>query len=477
VSSPVKALLSLLLAAAWLLSACQASGEPPGGPAAASPTPTQTRTPAGSPTPRPARTSTPTPRPAIRADPQRASLVFWHAWPAEQFAPLLAQFNAENPWRITVTAQSFPSADRLGQALVEAAGSAAAPQAAAAYPDQALDWQGQELLAALTAYLDDPQWGLSAAEQADFYPRFWQAGQAGGLRYALPALRSGQFLFYNRTWARELGFNLAPTTTEALRTQACAANQAMRQDRTTANDATGGWLVSDQALTVLGWIYAFGGGALDPQASGYRFDTPAARQAFEFLKSLYDANCAWVSLDPYPDEALAGRRALLATGSPVDIPFQTQAIAEAGSGDQWSVLPFPAPAGKPVVPLSGPSLVVLKGEERQQLAAWLFLRWLVSPEAQAAWVRLSGDLPVRAAALDGLKDYQATHPQWGEALRLATTYGAGEPALASWGAVQWAVHDAGTQLFRSYFTADRIPATLEELERTAAELHARFMEK
>jgi hypothetical protein len=32
----------------------------------------------------------------------------------------------------------------------------------------------------------------------------------------------------------------------------------------------------------------------------------------------------------------------------------------------------------------------------------------------------------------------------------------------------------GTQVFRSYFSADRIPATLELMEETAAELHSRY---
>jgi hypothetical protein len=39
--------------------------------------------------------------------------------------------------------------------------------------------------------------------------------------------------------------------------------------------------------------------------------------------------------------------------------------------------------------------------------------------------------------------------------------------------VRWVVSDVGTQMFRSYFSADRIPSTVELLAETAAELHER----
>jgi hypothetical protein len=40
--------------------------------------------------------------------------------------------------------------------------------------------------------------------------------------------------------------------------------------------------------------------------------------------------------------------------------------------------------------------------------------------------------------------------------------------------VRWAVSDVGTQVFRSYFVPERIPATLQLLDETAAELDESF---
>ena len=45
------------------------------------------------------------------------------------------------------------------------------------------------------------------------------------------------------------------------------------------------------------------------------------------------------------------------------------------------------------------------------------------------------------------------------------------PGLKSWKVVRWILGDVGTQIFRYYFTPQRIPATLELMDETAAELH------
>jgi hypothetical protein len=69
-----------------------------------------------------------------------------------------------------------------------------------------------------------------------------------------------------------------------------------------------------------------------------------------------------------------------------------------------------------------------------------------------------------------LGDYAAEHPQWGAAQALLAGAVA-EPGLESWGRVRWILGDVATQIFRYYFTPDRIAATLELMDETAAELN------
>jgi ABC-type glycerol-3-phosphate transport system substrate-binding protein len=222
---------------------------------------------------------------------------------------------------------------------------------------------------------------------------------------------------------------------------------------------------------ILSWLYAFGS---EPVTAGgdYRFDTRASRNALAFLKDLYDSGCAWIPQSDIPLAEFAGRQALFATGSLADLDLQRQAFEQAGNQDDWTVIPFPSSQDEPVIDVYGPSFILLPGSQVRQLAAWLFVRWLADPQQNAWLVQASGMFPVRAGAQDELDGYAGAHPQWNQALALLP-YARTEPALASWNTVRWVVGDVGTQVFRSYFTPDRIPATLELMDSTAAELHDR----
>ncbi len=392
-------------------------------------------------------------------------LEFWHFFPEEQVAPLLRAFNQDNPWNIIVTGRRFGSPVELEEALSQ---DGTAP-VVVGYTEQLLAWDESGLLVDLAPYVSDSEWGLAPADQQDFIPVFWEQDQSGSRRIGLPARRTARFLIYNETWADELGYSRPPETPDRFRSQACAANAAMKTDNSFQNDGHGGWLINTEPPTMLGWLGSFGSQPVRPGGKAYRFNTAQSEAAFSFLKALVDGTCAWESQAPYPDEVFATRQTILASASLVDLPFITEAMQAIGSRDHWSVLPFPAETGDPLLPVSGPSLALQSGKPATQLAGWLFIRWLTTPETQAFWTRLDGSFPVRSAARPLLDDYAASRAQWATAwdlLPLAIT----EPHLASWGEVQWALQDAGTQLFRSYFLAERIPATLQELDRTAAEL-------
>jgi hypothetical protein len=102
----------------------------------------------------------------------------------------------------------------------------------------------------------------------------------------------------------------------------------------------------------------------------------------------------------------------------------------------------------------------------------LLAKWLSAPEQQARFIQASGTFPTRASTLDLLESFATDQPQWASAQELLTK-SRSEPTYASWSVVRWVVGDVGTQIFRYYFTGDRISATLELMDETAAELHAR----
>lgn len=453
-------------------------------PAPGTPDSVPTRTPAVtfSPSPVSQATATPTPLPVIELSAEAlegVKVTFWHPWTGstgEAVQSLITAFNAQNEYGILVESAYQGNYNDLYEEIDNALLTGDPPSLAVAYNYQIQDWDTPPgIVVDLEPYVNDPLWGFNPIQQADFNPTFWEQDVMAGKRIGFPAQRSAQLIYYNLTWARELGFNTPPSTTEEFKLQACSAAQANKTDADPQNDGTGGWVVSTTPSAVLSWIYAFGSEVIDPQGQGYRFNTPQAEAALTYLKELYDAGCAWQSVDEYPNEQFAARRALFVTGSLVDLSFQTTALERAGNPDQWTVLAFPSPEVQPVIVTYGPSFVSFEGPAEEQLAAWLVVKWLTAPENQAPLISASSTYPIRSSTMEYLEEYAAGHPQWSTALELLP-FARSEPAYASWDVVRWVVGDVGTQVFRYYFTADRIPATLELMDETAAELHARYGE-
>ena len=463
----------VLLALAWLalLAACNQIASP-----TPSVEPTRQEATAEKATPEPSKAprQTPTTPPRqIQVDPaslKGVEVQFWHAWPGETgetVRKLVDVFNTSNEWGIRVEATYAGSFDDLFARVNAGLKGGQLPDLAAAYHHQTLAWNAQREMVDLSPYLADPEWGLSQKEQGDFYPAFWPEDDSGP-RLDLPAQRSGQLLYYNRTWARELGFNTPPATPEQFKQQACASAQAYKSDEDTSNDRFGGYIVSTQYAAILGWIQAFGG---QPAAGeGYDFDNTEVRQAFAFLRGLYDSSCAWVLEDQPAEEPFAARQGLFTTGSITAIPGQEFAFKQAGNRDDWTLIPFPSPSGDPAIDTYGPDLSIFPSTPDRQLAAWLFARWLISPEVQVRFIETAGSLPLRAASLDYLQDYAGSHPRWAAAME-ALDAARPEPRLTSWGMVRWTVGDAATQLFRYYFTAEQIPSLTKLLDQTAADLN------
>ncbi|MBI4770306.1 MAG: extracellular solute-binding protein, partial [Chloroflexi bacterium] len=385
IGSRIKALTWIGLLCVLVLSACQGASSMPPHPSSTPGLLTKTPKPGSTPTAMPV----PVPTLGIASQSLRGVKVeVWHAFfgpAADLFAAQMAEFNAGNEWGITVNAAKQAHYGALFDEVSVALDGARRPDVAVALPEYALIWDASGAVTDLRPYVHDPQWGFTQAEVNDFPVAFWVQDMVGGKRLGVPAQRTARFLFYNRTWARELGFDEPPATAEEFRQQACAANQSKRQDADKGNDGKGGWIVDPDPLTALSWLLAFDGGVVASDGAGYEFDTPANQAALEYLKGLFDDHCAWLSTEPTPYEPFAVRSAVFVTGGLAELPLQAQAMSAAGNADEWTVIPFPGENG-PALVAYGPSYVVLQSTPQQQLAGWLFIRWLLAANKQALWV-------------------------------------------------------------------------------------------
>ena len=452
--------LSLVLLVTLALAACG----PIAAPAAAN------RTSKAVKTPTPAITSTPRSLLGTTAEALRGVQVeVWHAWFGPEAALLeaqIAEFNSGNSWGITIHAASQGDYSSLFDNVTAALESDERPDVVVAFPEHALAWSTSDAVVDLDDYVRDPLWGFSESDLADFPAAFLAQDRVGDKRLGMPAQRSARFLLYNQTWGRELGFDSPPTTADEFRAQACAANQAMRSDEDPKNDGQGGWIVDTHAMTALSWLLAFDGGPL--KEGNYRFLTPNNITALKYVKKLHEDGCAWVSSEATPRDSFAARAGLFATGSLEELPDQMRAFASAGSADEWTVLPFPG-VDKKVFVFYGTSYILLRSTPAEQLASWLFIRWMLSPENQVRWAQSTDLFPLRLSARSSLVDYRHSHPQWEAAVALMPS-GQTQPQMASWRTVRIMIGDGFAHVFRVDIPSGQVAAVLAQMDSTVGGL-------
>jgi multiple sugar transport system substrate-binding protein len=405
-------------------------------------------------------------------DPSGQTVIWWHNHTGsrdEQLTALLAQFDECG---ITVVSQSQGGYDEIRDKVNASIAAGEQPAALiAGYQNDQAFYQLNDALVDLNTLIDDPKWGLTPEDKADFYASFFDQGvhpAFGGQRLGFPPNRSMEMIYYNQTWLEELGFDGPPTTPDEFREMACAAAEAK-------GDGSGGFILRDDASAVAAWTLAFGGDILNEEGTSYVYNSQATIDAMTWLKGMYDDGCAFFFTEGYPNTEFAARNAIFAMGSSSGIPFyatdiQTIAEQEGRDPDEWGVAAVPHTTPDPVQNVYGGDVMIVKTTPEQELAAWLFIKWFTTPEIQAEWVRISGYFPTRAGTAEFLGDYINENVQWGQALALLP-YGSYEPQLISYQATR----DAATQAFNEIMQGADIQTTIDALTGSANEMQEELM--
>ena len=435
-----------------LLAACTPA-QPAASPAAASVTPG----PAASATHTPAPSLTPTQESTITVSDESLKgleLQLWSPWTgaaASELAALVNIFNQSNEWGIRLAVTAPGGAQVLESAVRTELDTGGSPPDLTAAPVSVLrSWQNiQPAVTDLQPYLTDPKWGLAPERIADFNPLFLAQDSDEVMRLGFPAERSATLLFYNRTWAKELGFAQAPASPEEFSKQVCAANQSFRVDTNILNDSLGGWVMDTSADGLLSWLRVFDWDGLPKTSSdGYTFNNPSALAALDYLRGLSDQGCIWNGREATSYNYLANRQALITTGTLANLALQAKTNTRLQIKDEWVVIPFPGQS-QPVLLAGGPSWAVLAELPERRLAAWLFIRWMQEPANQTRFTRATGGFALSQTAADQLSAHYASLPQAGQAQALLPL-AQPAPAASTWNSVRPMLSDAGWEALRQY---------------------------
>jgi len=470
-SKMLKATFMFVIVFSLILTACGPQ-EAPATEEPAAPAPAPTEEPAAAPTEEPAMTEEPM---MLEVDPTGQTVVFWHVWgtgsASEGLAKIVDEFNSSNEWGITVEAVDQGQQGDLQSAVNAAIATGELPNITPGFPNALATWYGAGAAADLNQFINDPMFGLTADEVAAIYPANLASGTLGdGAQVGMPIHASENVLVYNYTWARELGFDNAPSTSAEFMEQICAAAAANNADDNPDNDGTGGFVLYPDASQVSSWLFAFGGSLVNDAGDGYTMNTPEMKEVALFLKEMSDNGCSFAT-ESYPNPEQANRLALVTASSTAGVPFYVSAYADgAYPDDEWGLLPFPGPDGKLAVNSFGQLIGIMDQSPEANLATWIWLKYFTSPEVQAEWITYSGYFPSQTTTDQYLGDYIASDVHYAEGLELAQ-YGDSEPNFASWGALRGEIRDA---FYAALAAADEaeIDQILADLDTTAAELLA-----
>ena len=386
---------------------------------------------------------------------------------ADALAAAASRFSLTNEWDIWVDVETTGSDAALLDSLEADIDGDSLPGLIASYPYALAELDGQYFSVNLTDYFYNPEWGFSPEAQADIPTVFLEQFTDEGHLAALPVAPQATVLFYNQTWGGALGFAGLPEDAESFAEQSCAAVFSNYDDENEDNDGTGGWVINQNPDVLASWYAAFDGEL--PISGEISFNTEGGADALAYLKGTYTKGCIWLGRRPEPYFYFANRYALMFAGTLDQIPYQTGWMASSGSSDEWTVMGFPGPDGD-VMLVDSPGLMVTADTPENQMAAWLFARYLLSPEVQAELVQTGFSLPVRESTLGLLAYFADQYPQWAQAVELMDI-ARPIPISSGWGIGQWVLQDGFYRLLQG--DIDDLPTILEEVDALVAELEAR----
>ena len=467
-STTTTIILSLILV--LILSACQ-----PKNPGAVEPTAsatiqkTATRTPTTIPTTTPTNTPTPTWLVPL-TELEEIEIQFTHPWTgdiASTIDKLVDDFNQTNEYSIFVKVSAPGSAQQVFQQSEAVIRDGQGPNVVVAPIEEIAYWHKMGNLITLDDYLTDFQYGLNNDLIDDFIPLFWGQDVLNEQRLGIPISRNANFLVQNISWSKELGFDIPAITPQFFRTQTCKARDELLNDNDWMNNGMGGWIVTQDEYTILSWLNAFQLVEFPTSETPYAFDQPATLDGFTFLREIFDEDCTWNARNPSHYEYFTNRQALYISADVYDLEPLQKTFTLLESEDQWQVTLYPHKQAKPELITHGESLGMLKSDPAQELASWLFIRWLSMPEQQIQLAKANPGLPVSLSILDQIKSERSE--QWNQVVDLLED-ARPAPRTAEWRVARFVLQDAAYQVYLANITPVQYPQIIGLLDTIIADL-------
>jgi len=348
----------------------------------------------------------------------KTEIVFWHSFVASTIPALnelISKFEAAHP-NIKLTAQYIPTGDALIQKLITAVQSGTAPDISWLHADYMEDLVDADAIYEMNHFIKGAD-GISDEELHKIYPALLQYSSWKGVLYSLPMEATDLALIYNKDMFREAGLDpeRPPQTWEELKEYSAKLTLDKNNDGNferigffipnyPAAGPLGNWMV----WQFLPYIWQAGGYVIAEDQSKVTFNEEPGVKALTLWKELYQSQKLNMFTNDY-DIAFASQRLAMAMDGPWNLPRYEEIVKDFDYGFAF----LPSGPEKRATVVGGEYLAIFK-QSKNPDAAWKFLKWMISPEAQAEWSILSKYLPIRKDVVEipKYKKYLEEHPHF-----------------------------------------------------------------
>lgn len=355
----------------------------------------------------------------------RIVIKYWHANGAALTTVLEGirdEFEAKYPqYRVDLT--SYGDYDVLRDTIAAGIASGEAPTAAQTYPDHVALYNSGYALQSLDEYINHPEYGMTAEEQAQFIEGFWAEGtiyDAEGTRYAMPFNKSTELMYYNSDIFAKYGWEV-PTTWDEVIT-ICEAfkttdEYAAAVKATSASQVFGMGYDSEANLFITftqQWgatytSYDANGKGIFNAFGAVEADMLKSKESMNWLVQQFNAgNIATPGAfgAEYCSDAFKAGQCIMTIGSSAGADYND---GQKSTGTKFTTGVAPVPQkdsenGQVIQQGTNVSLFDCVDEE-EELGGWLWLKHMVSYESALTWALDTSYFPIRYDVLSS-QEYQ-----------------------------------------------------------------------
>jgi ABC-type glycerol-3-phosphate transport system substrate-binding protein len=330
-------------------------------------------------------TSSTSPIPAQLSGP--VTIEYWYPYSStvgKAVTTAVNNFNQQQAGKIKVNAVFQGTFDQQLAKIRAAAAGGGLPQVATVRESDITQFDKSGLVSQLDPYVKDAKQGLNSQQLSDIYPGVLGRTKLGvwnNRTLAWPMGNTAAAWFYNIDLMNRSGIQNPPATWDELvaagKTIKATTGQPAWNFRA---DQAGPWFINALWTYGVPWLSADG--------TTTNFDNRAALEVLRMFRQMVDDGTIAVS-STADNDFMSGRGAMLLASSGNIVKFSQQITAF-----KWGVTILPHQASvKPITEMFGSVNTMFKGTADQQLAAWIFMKYMASSDTQSQFSADAGYFP------------------------------------------------------------------------------------